>query len=445
MATQTWTGTTSGAWDTVTNWSGGVIPANGDSVIFPSSPTTAFATGPSVPVTINNLTDNYGKLSSPINFNGLLTVTGTATQVVTGLSSCQFYGLNLLGIVNFTSTLFGTCSFTNCVLKGCTVYSTVSGNVTFSSCVLQNDSTVVFTSPSSSPAAQSIVYSVLYGTSTNSNTGTVNVIYGTGAAPTSTESTIATILANIATLQTAVNAIPSTSTGTTFSTAVQSAVNVASGVTGIQSTVNNINTTTGTNATGFGVAVASAVNGASGVTGIQTSVNTANTNIGTLTTRIPGLITISGGSVNAAVQNFPSDFLSSTEQTQLANASTNSSTLATRIPGAITVTSGSVNALAQNLPTDYQQRAVAVTLPTTAPTGYGGGTGTSTVTEASIIAALEADANWQKLVAYCAGKFDFNPSTGVFRLYAADGTTVLRTFTLTKDTGGNTTLRTVTS
>jgi hypothetical protein len=81
-AQKTWTGATSAAWNTTTNWSPSGVPTASDNVIIPSAPANQpLISGTSTPV-CNNLTVNSGAtltISATSLNNALLTVSGTAT------------------------------------------------------------------------------------------------------------------------------------------------------------------------------------------------------------------------------------------------------------------------------------------------------------------------------------------------------------------------------
>lgn len=79
-----------------------------------------------------------------------------------------------------------------------------------------------------------------------------------------------------------------------------------------------------------------------------------------------------------------------------------------------------------------QSGSSAVTLPTTPPAGY---------LASDVITALKADAQWKLVLSHAAGKFTFDPNAGTLALYDTDGTTVLKTLTLTVDGSKNVTLR----
>ena len=84
--------------------------------------------------------------------------------------------------------------------------------------------------------------------------------------------------------------------------------------------------------------------------------------------------------VYTAPPTLPGDYLNAGEVAKLAFLDSAISSRSTYAGGAVASVTGAVGSVtasvvASNLPTDYQQRAVAVTLPTTAPAGYGGSTG----------------------------------------------------------------------
>jgi len=100
--TRTWTGATNTDWFTTTNWSGGVVPGPGESVLIQAGNfAPAFATN----LSINNLTvGNWGP-STPLNITGgVMTVTGSIT--LNGGGALNIAG----GTLNHTGTSF-TFSF----------------------------------------------------------------------------------------------------------------------------------------------------------------------------------------------------------------------------------------------------------------------------------------------------------------------------------------------
>ncbi len=96
--TRTWTGATSSAWSTSSNWSGGNVPGAGENVVINSG---TFAPDFNTTLTINNLTiGNWGP-EAPLNVNGgTLTVTGSIT--LNGGGRLNVAG----GTLNHTGTSF---------------------------------------------------------------------------------------------------------------------------------------------------------------------------------------------------------------------------------------------------------------------------------------------------------------------------------------------------
>jgi hypothetical protein len=113
------------------------------------------------------------------------------------------------------------------------------------------------------------------------------------------------------------------------------------------------------------------------------------------------------------------------------------------------------SANATNLPSDYQQRGLPVTLPTTAPTGYGGSGGTGLdaagtraalgmasanldtqigAVPASTVTTLKADTDWKLIVGNVNGVFDYNETTNILTLKDKTGVTTLATLTMTLGT-----------
>ena len=113
--------------------------------------------------------------------------------------------------------------------------------------------------------------------------------------------------------------------------------------------------------------VASSVTGAVGsVTGSVGSISgiTFPANFGTFSVDTSGRVTLVPGQSTVA-----SNFAAAPTAAQNAAAIT--------FPATVAVNNFPATVVASNLPADYQQRAVAVTLPTTAPAGYGGAGGGS--------------------------------------------------------------------
>src|SRR6266478_1750645 len=72
-AIKTWSGTTSANWNVTTNWVGGVVPANGDSIIFPSGGLNQATNNDFVGLSIASITFGAGGYSIAGN---ALTLTG---------------------------------------------------------------------------------------------------------------------------------------------------------------------------------------------------------------------------------------------------------------------------------------------------------------------------------------------------------------------------------
>jgi len=99
FAQKTWTGITSTAWNTATNWSPNGVPAAGDNVIIPSAPANQPLISGTVTPTCNNLTVNSG---------ATLTISGTTTNnaLLTANGSVIFNGaLSMGGSVTKTGKL----------------------------------------------------------------------------------------------------------------------------------------------------------------------------------------------------------------------------------------------------------------------------------------------------------------------------------------------------
>ncbi|MEO7716348.1 MAG: hypothetical protein ABIY70_09090 [Capsulimonas sp.] len=109
--------------------------------------------------------------------------------------------------------------------------------------------------------------------------------------------------------------------------------------------------------------------------------------ISTLLSRIPGTVQPQTGDAYARI-GAPAGASIAVDIAAGTSASTSNGTQIAQIKAKtdqLTFTGSNVNAAAQNLPSDYQQRGVAVTLPMTAPSGYGGG---SSLTVDQIAAAV---------------------------------------------------------
>src|SRR5205814_8648810 len=74
IATGTWTGATSAAWDTGTNWSGGVEPTSSVDVIFPIP----------IPGTGSTITLTAGELAKTLTFNDSYTLSGGDLAIALG-------------------------------------------------------------------------------------------------------------------------------------------------------------------------------------------------------------------------------------------------------------------------------------------------------------------------------------------------------------------------
>ena len=112
-AVKTWDGSSSGLWGVAANWAGGVVPANGDDVIFPS--------GAANVVNTNNLAL---RLRS-ITFTGSgYTVRGNALGVTNGISGQQASGTNTVEL----NASLGADQTLDCTTAG--ARQILSGNIT---------------------------------------------------------------------------------------------------------------------------------------------------------------------------------------------------------------------------------------------------------------------------------------------------------------------------
>ncbi len=141
-AQKTWTGTTSTAWNTSTNWSPAGAPAATDHVTIPSAPSNQPVISGSLTPVCNNLTINTGAsltISSTITNQAMLTASGNA--IINGSLSLTGVASTTLKVVNIT---WGSgSSMTGSISGGIHV----SGNWEFASgsSVAMGLSSVVFT------------------------------------------------------------------------------------------------------------------------------------------------------------------------------------------------------------------------------------------------------------------------------------------------------------
>lgn len=142
--TKTWTGATSTAWNTSTNWSPAGAPASTDDVIIPSAPANQPVISGTITPVCKNLTINSGaslSISATVNNNALLTASGNAT-INGALSISGFIGkTGKLVVLNVT------WSSTASMSGGLAGSMEVSGNWEFStgSAISMGYCSVIFT------------------------------------------------------------------------------------------------------------------------------------------------------------------------------------------------------------------------------------------------------------------------------------------------------------
>jgi hypothetical protein len=185
--------------------------------------------------------------------------------------------------------------------------------------------------------------------------------------------------------------------------------------------------TTGTNAA---TAATQATNAATSSTANGTALTTLQTTATAIKTKTDQL-SFTGGNANAAVQNLPSEYLSSAEQGQLSTAATQASNAAT---------SSTANGAAL---TTLQTATAAIKAQTDLLSFLNGnvladirayGTGKDPVS------MFKADSAGAKLFNRSKGKFTYNTTSHILTLIGDDGTT-LDSVTLTVDADGNITSR----
>ena len=178
------------------------------------------------------------------------------------------------------------------------------------------------------------------------------------------------------------------------------------------------------------------------------------------------LQTIKGQTVTAATGvTFPTSIGNSTFAAGQ-NVGTITGIIGTTFPASVP----SISAITAVIPTDYQQRAVAVTLPTTPPTGYGGGAGSTfdafsqvkgtygantwgaylnaqllnaVPLPLDVVTYLFATDRYQKSEAANIGNYTRVPSTQVITFTLLNGKTY--TMTVSVDSSGKITARSVTT
>lgn len=157
-ASVTWSGTTSTAWGTASNWSGLSAPVNGDYVIFNTNPTSQPSNNDLSSLSLNNLTilsstfssslslgGNAFTLAAPASVTGASfartsgTTTVTVTQANHGLTTGQFVTLstgsaNTDGVYQVTVTSGSTFTYTS----GTTTALSATGTYTLAALTLSN-------------------------------------------------------------------------------------------------------------------------------------------------------------------------------------------------------------------------------------------------------------------------------------------------------------------
>jgi hypothetical protein len=173
---KTWTGATSTAWNTATNWSPAGIPIATDNVIIPSAPVNQpLVSGTLTPV-CNNLTINSG---ASLTING----TTSSNALLTASGSTIIYGSLSVGSA---ITHFGTLTVNNITwASGSSMSGAINGGVNVSgnwefatgSAVSMGYSTVTFTGSANSNITSNSANSNFYGLTINKTGGaSVNII-----------------------------------------------------------------------------------------------------------------------------------------------------------------------------------------------------------------------------------------------------------------------------
>ncbi|MHC1776585.1 MAG: hypothetical protein AB9834_14365 [Lentimicrobium sp.] len=176
---KTWTGTTSTAWNTSTNWSPAGAPGATDNVTIPSAPANQPLISGSLTPVCNNLTINTGAsltISSTLANQAMLTASGNA--IINGSLSLTGVATTTLKVVNIT---WGSgSSMTGSISGGIQV----SGNWDFStgSSVSMGYSTVTFIGSNNSTITSNSANSSFYSLVVNKTGGAIVYI---GAASTS--------------------------------------------------------------------------------------------------------------------------------------------------------------------------------------------------------------------------------------------------------------------
>jgi hypothetical protein len=137
------------------------------------------------------------------------------------------------------------------------------------------------------------------------------------------------------------------------------------------------------NSTSLGLTSVPATDTSGNALATATNLATANTNISAIETQANKIGTNAGDSPNATTaQTTIGSNLNAAMSTRLASSAYSAGPTASQVAAAILktpanllATDSSGNVAANNLPSDYQQRNVAVTLPTPAPAGYGSTSG----------------------------------------------------------------------
>lgn len=169
-AVKTWSGTTSTNWSTATNWTGGVVPAAGDTVNIPGGLTNYPNISTTVGVTIININSTSTGATLTVSSGGALTVSGLTT-VNAGGSFIQTGG---------TATLAGLTSASVVNVSGGTVTSTVNLILNSGAVLTQSGGTIHLATNTSTTPTDSIV--IASGATVNQSGGTLSSKdYGAGA------------------------------------------------------------------------------------------------------------------------------------------------------------------------------------------------------------------------------------------------------------------------
>jgi fibronectin-binding autotransporter adhesin len=138
LASQTWTGTTSGAWATGTNWSGGSPPgstsndSNGDTATFNNSTNTSITIDNDR--NIKNITFDTSS-AGPFVFsggNGLRLTNGGAITINSGVTNSQTFNNNFLGSPNSGATSYSFINNSSTSGVSLTITGAITGRQTAS-------------------------------------------------------------------------------------------------------------------------------------------------------------------------------------------------------------------------------------------------------------------------------------------------------------------------